>query len=172
MGMPSKLKNLNLYNNGSSYLGVVSSFTPPSLARKTEAWRGGGMIGAAKVDFGMDDDAMQAQWKIGGYVRQVLAQFGARTLDATQLRFAQAYQNDATNSVDNVEIVLRGRHSEIDRGEAKAGEDTEWNITTECVYYKETFNGITVLEIDIMNAVYKVDGNDINEGIRMALGLL
>lgn len=171
MGMPSKLKNLNLYNDGVSYLGKVSSFTPPSLARKTEAWRGGGMIGAAKADFGIDDDGLQVQWKVGGYVRQLLRQFGATTMDAVQLRFAGAYQDDSTGVVDAVEIVVRGRHSEIDRGEAKAGEDTEWSITTECVYYKETLNGITVFEVDVLNGVYKVDGNDLTENIRAALGL-
>ena len=45
MGMPRKLKNLNLFNNGVTYIGQVGEVTPPKLARKLESWRGGGMDG-------------------------------------------------------------------------------------------------------------------------------
>ena len=77
MGMPSKLKNMNLYNDGQSYLGVVTAVTVPKLTRKMEAFRGGGMLGSAKADFGLDDDAMKMEWTIGGYVKQILKQYGA-----------------------------------------------------------------------------------------------
>ena len=45
MALPRKLKNLNLFNEGNSYVGVVKSVTLPPLARKMEAYRGGGMNG-------------------------------------------------------------------------------------------------------------------------------
>ena len=34
MAMPRKLKNLNMFNDGNNYLGVVKSVTLPVLARK------------------------------------------------------------------------------------------------------------------------------------------
>ena len=37
MAMPRKLKNMNLFNDGNSYLGVCKSVTLPTLARKMEA---------------------------------------------------------------------------------------------------------------------------------------
>ncbi|STQ46103.1 phage major tail tube protein [Ewingella americana] len=36
MALPKKLKYLNLFNDGNSYLGVVSSLTLPKLTRKLE----------------------------------------------------------------------------------------------------------------------------------------
>ncbi|HCF4877716.1 TPA: phage major tail tube protein, partial [Pseudomonas aeruginosa] len=48
MAMPRKLKNMNLFNDGGSYQGVVKSCTLPPLARKMEAFRGGGMNGPVK----------------------------------------------------------------------------------------------------------------------------
>lgn len=62
MGMPSKLKNMNVYNDGTSYAGVATSVTLPKLTRKMEAFRGGGLGGAVKVDFGLDDDALKVEW--------------------------------------------------------------------------------------------------------------
>ncbi|CAB3850284.1 hypothetical protein LMG26858_01671 [Achromobacter anxifer] len=171
MGMPFKLKNMNLYNDGTSYLGIVTAVTPPKLTRKMEAFRAGGMLGAAKADFGLDDDAMKMEWTVGGYVKQILQQYGAVGVDGVQLRFAQAFQRDDTQEVVAVEIVVRGRHSEIDRGESKVGDDTEQKISTECVYYKETHDGETLYEIDLLNMIHMVGGVDVTESIRRAIGL-
>jgi len=171
MGMPYKLKNMNLYNDGQSYLGVVSAVTPPKLTRKMEAFRAGGMLGAAKADFGLDDDALKMEWTIGGYMAQVLKQYGTVGVDGVQLRFAQAYQRDDTQEVSSVEIIVRGRHAEIDRGEAKVGDDTEIKVSTECVYYKETHDGQTLYEIDLLNMVHMVGGVDVTQSLRRAIGL-
>lgn len=62
MALPKKLKYLNLFNDGFNYMGVVSSMTLPKLTRKLEKFRGGGMSGAASVDFGLDDDALVVEW--------------------------------------------------------------------------------------------------------------
>ncbi|MFU1906036.1 phage major tail tube protein [Bordetella avium] len=171
MGMPYKLKNMNLYNDGSSYLGIVTSVTPPKLTRKMEAFRAGGMLGAAKADFGLDDDAMKMEWTVGGYVKQILQQYGAVGVDGVQLRFAQAFQRDDTQETVSVEIIVRGRHSEIDRGEAKVGDDTEHKVATECVYYKETHDGEVLYEIDLLNMIQMVAGVDVTESLRRAIGL-
>jgi P2 family phage contractile tail tube protein len=171
MGMPSKLKNMNLFVDGQSYLGVVTSVTLPKLSRKLEKFRAGGMLGAASADLGLDDGALDFEWSAGGYVKQVLKSIGAVGVDGVQLRFAAAYQADDTQAVDSVEIVVRGRHAEVDRGEAKVGDDTSWKISTHSVYYKETLNGEVLVEIDIMNMLYMAGGVDMMSTIRTAIGL-
>lgn len=42
MSLPSKLKNLNLFNDGASYLGQVVEVKLPTLTRKMEEFRAGG----------------------------------------------------------------------------------------------------------------------------------
>ena len=54
MAMPRKLKFLNTFLDGVSYLGVIESVTLPKLTRKLENYRGGGMSGSAPVDFGLE----------------------------------------------------------------------------------------------------------------------
>lgn len=171
MGLPSKLKNMNVYNDGTSYAGVATSVTPPKLTRKMEAFRGGGLGGAVKADFGLDDDALKVEWACGGYLTQTLKQYGAVDVAGVQLRFAAAYQRDDTNEVMSVEIIVRGRHSEIDRGELKVGEDTEMKMVTECVYYKEVVDGETIFEIDVINMIHMVGNVDTMQAIRTAIGL-
>ncbi|HCH0552157.1 phage major tail tube protein [Pseudomonas aeruginosa] len=171
MAMPRKLKNMNLFNDGGSYQGVVKSCTLPSLARKMEAFRGGGMNGPVKADLGFDDDGIQFEWTLGGLDLTALKQYGAVSASGVMLRFAGSFQQDDTGEVTPVEIVVRGRHETIEMGDAQPGEDTEHKITTTCSYYKLVVNGEEVIEIDLLNFVEKVNGKDLLEAQRKAIGL-
>ncbi|PKE29351.1 phage major tail tube protein [Rahnella sp. AA] len=169
MALPKKLKYLNLFNDGNSYLGLVSSLTLPKLTRKLENYRGGGMSGSVAVDFGLDDDALTLEWSIGGLDELVLQQWGS-TSDIP-LRFAGSLQRDDTGDVSAVEVMMRGRHKEFDFGEYKQGEDTETKVTTQCTYFKLTIDGKELIEIDTVNMVEIVNGVDRLSEHRTALGL-
>ncbi|MBW9238530.1 phage major tail tube protein [Pseudomonas sp. WS 5503] len=171
MAMPRKLKNLNLFNDGNSYLGLVKSLTLPSLGRKMEGYRGGGMNGPVKADLGMSDDGIQFEWKTGGLDLISLRQFGAVNANTVALRFSGPYQQDDTGEVSNVEVVVRGRHETIEMGDAQPGEDTEHSMTTTCSYYKLTVDGEEIIEIDLLNFVEKVNGVDMLEKHRTAMGI-
>lgn len=171
MALPKKIKLMNLYNEGNSYLGQTGEVTLPKLGRKFENWRGGGMNGNVKVDFGLSDDAIEMTWKLGGIDPLVLKQFGAATVAAVGLRFAGSYQQDDTGETTAVELVVRGRHEEIDFGNAKAGDDTETTVKTIWSYYKLTVNGEVVIEIDIPGVKEIVNGVDLLEKHRDNIGL-
>ncbi|WP_151710571.1 phage major tail tube protein [Acinetobacter brisouii] len=171
MAIPKKLKLMNLYNEGNSYLGQIGEVTLPKLGRKLENWRGGGLNGNVKVDLGLSDDALELTWKLGGLDPLVLQQFGAQTVGAIGLRFSGSYQRDDTNETTAVELVVRGRHEEIDFGNAKAGDDTETTIKTICSYYKLSIDGETVIEIDIPGIKEVVNGVDLLEKHRQNIGL-
>lgn len=169
MAMPSKLKNLNLFNDGESYRGLVTEFKLPTLTRKMEEYRAGGMAGPIDIDMGQEK--IEAEWKCGGLSREVLRQYGKTSHNGVQLRFAGAYQRDDTGEVDAVEIVLRGRHSEIDAGTGKAGDDTEFSVKTSASDYKLSINGRTEIEIDMVAMIFIVDGNDLLQEQRRAIGI-
>jgi P2 family phage contractile tail tube protein len=168
MGLPSKLKNFRLYNDGNSYQGIVAEVTQPKIALQMEEWRGGGMLGPVKIDMGLQ--AMEAEFTNGGLVKQVMRQFGATSVDGVLLRLVGAYQSDDTGNVDQVELVMRGRLEELDMGNAKAGEDTEHKVKVPLAYYKISVNGRTEIEIDMLNSIFIVDGVDRYAEIRSALG--
>lgn len=168
MGLPKKLKNFRLYNDGNNYQGIIAEYTQPKLALAMDEWRGGGMLGPVKVDNGLQ--AMEAEFTNGGIVKQVLRQFGISDVAGVLLRLVGAYQADDGSGVDQVEIVQRGRYEEIDMGNAKAGEDTAHKVKVPLAYYKISINGRTEIEIDMLNSVFVVDGVDRYAEIRAALG--
>ncbi|HDR9048592.1 TPA: phage major tail tube protein [Burkholderia vietnamiensis] len=169
MGMPRKLKGFNLFQNGENFVGQVVEVTLPKLTRKMEDYQGGGMGGPIKVDFGQE--GIQLEWTCGGFMRSVLGQYGVMKHDGVLLRFAGGYQSEDSPSVDAVEIIIKGRHSEIDPGSAKAKEDTAFKVTTVASYYKLSINGEDIIEIDFINMIEKINGNDLYAALRTAMGL-
>lgn len=169
MGLPRKLKDLMLFNSGAAYVGQVASFTLPKLTRKLDDWRGGGMDGVIKVDLG--SEAMEAEWSTGGPMREVLAQYGVVGVAGVGLRFACAYQQDDTGEVDSVEVEVRGRHEEIDMGEQKLGEGGEFKVKTAIAFYRLVWNGVTLIEIDVLAGTLIVDGIDRRAELRAAIGI-
>ena len=169
MGLPKKLKNFALFNDGVSYVGEVEEVTLPKLTRKMEKYRSGGMAGEVELDFGAE--AMEMDWKCAGWIEGLLAQWGTPKHNGALLRFAGAVQADDSEGVDALEIVVRGRHKEFDPGKAKAGDKTEITIKTAISYYKLTLNGKVLIEIDVVNMVEVVNGVDRLQQVRAALGV-
>ncbi|MFL9993057.1 phage major tail tube protein [Paraburkholderia sediminicola] len=169
MALPKTLKSFNVFNAGNNHIGLVEELTLPKLTRKTEDWRGGGMGGSIKLDFGQEAITLDATY--GGIMRGILEQYGVTKHDGVQVRFAGAYRSEDADRPDAIEIVVRGRHTEIDMGTAKAGDKGTFKVSTACSYYKLTFNGQTVIEIDLINMIEIVNGQDLLADIRNAIGL-
>jgi P2 family phage contractile tail tube protein len=169
MGMPRKLKGYNIFLNGTSFVGETKEIQLPKLSRKMEDWQGGGMSGPIPIDYGQE--AIQLEWTCGGFMEDVLKQYGITTHDGVQLRFAGGYQREDSKAYDAVEIVVRGRHKEIDMGTAKTKEDSDFKVTTAASYYKLSINGQDLIEMDFINMVERINGVDLLAALRKAIGL-
>jgi P2 family phage contractile tail tube protein len=169
MALPKKLKGFNLFQDGVSFRGETSEITLPKLTRKMEDWRAGGMRGPIPIDQGQEKITLE--WTCGGFMRTVFAKYGISQHDGVQLRFAGAYQAEDGTKPDAVEVVVHGRHTEIDMGNAKPGESSDFKVSTQASYYKLSVNGETIIEIDFINMVEVVNGTDLLTDLRTALGL-
>ena len=168
MGLPAKLKNWNIFANGDNYVGIAGEIALPKIAEKVETWRGAGML--AEVDIGMGLEKLEMETKFGGLVVGVLKQFAAVRIDDTMLRFNGAYQEDVDGGVSAAELVVRGKHIEIDPGTAKTGDNTEWTVKSTLTYLRWTVNGEVIVEIDVINCILMIDGVDRMAQIRAAIG--
>ncbi|NHB88874.1 MULTISPECIES: phage major tail tube protein [Photorhabdus] len=171
MALPRKLKYLNLFNDGNSYQGIVEELILPKLSRKLETYRGGGMNGSATVDLGLDEGALDVEFTLGGMEAQHYRQWGITKADGVMLRFAGSYQRDDTNDVIAVEIVMRGRFHEFDHGTYKQGDNTQTKISAKNTYFKLTWDGEVLIEVDTVNMVEIVNGEDRLADHRRAMGL-
>ncbi len=56
---------------------------------------------------------------------------------------------------------MRGRITEIDHGDAKQGDDTNHTYAIKNTYYKESVDDKPLLEIDLLNFIYKRNGRNL-----------
>ncbi len=158
MGLPRKLKNLNTFVDGESYIGVISEFEEPKLAIATEEWRGGGMLGPVMLDMGLE--AMEAALTMGGHEAALIRKFGTTRVDGVRLRLVGAYQADNGSAAQAVEVYIGGRFTEIDPGKSKAGDSTEQKYKVPLAYYRRVVDGRVEIEIDMLRGIFIVDGVD------------
>lgn len=169
MAIPKKLRLFTLFVDGENYIGKVPSVTLPKLTRKTEDYQGGGMLGAAGVDLGLEAGALDASMIVGGVVEELILKWGG-DIDELRLRFVGEIYSGGTSSL--LEVAMRGRITEIDQGEAKQGDDTNHTYAIKNTYYKESVDDKPLLEIDLLNFIYKRNGKSLYpDRIASALGL-
>lgn len=169
MALPRTLKYFNVFYQGNNFAGQVLEFELPKLGRKMEGYRPGGVSGEIESDVGLEK--LECEHTYAGLMREIFNDFGIQKVDGVQLRFAGSYQHEDTGNIDAVEVVVRGRHAEIDPGKAKAGDKTEFKVKSVLTYYKLTINSEVVIEIDILNMIENVNGTDLLADHRTAIGL-
>lgn len=169
MALPNSLKNFNAYADGNSLMGIIEEIGLPKLSRKMEAFQGGGMVAPADIDLGLEK--LEIDLTCGGFVSELIKQFGLGKASGALLRFAGAYQRDDTGDVQAVEIVTRGRYSEIDFGNAKVGDKSMTKAKISLTYYKLTVDGVVLVEIDVLGHLCTINGVDLLAAQRKAIGL-
>ena len=171
MALPRKLKNMNLFADGDNWQGLCEDFTTAKLTKKFENYRGGGMAGAVGVDMGYEDAALNVEFTLGGFEVKALQKHSAAKHNAVLLRFAGSFQRDDTGEISAVEVVTRGRIKEFDSGNYKVGDNSTMKVSMVNSYYKITVDGETIIEIDTVNMVEIVNGEDMMAEHRTAIGL-
>ena len=168
MGLPRKLKNFNLFQNGVSFMGMVPEVTLPKLSRKMEEYRAGGMIAPVSIFHGLEKLSMSVT--IGGIGADVLKMMGGK-IDSKPIRFSGNAERD--DEVGFVRVVgeATGRITEVDQGTDTQGENGETKFNIELVRYKETVGGVVVIDIDVLQNKYIVGGVDMYKDFNKGLGL-
>lgn len=169
MALPNKLKDFNMFGDGNIWQGKIAELNLPKLARKMIEFSGAGMDGTVELDMG--NEKIEFEWSAGGMIKEIFDGFGATKLDNNMIRFMGAYERDDTEEVIAVEVIVRGRHREIDMGTAKKGDDNMIKVVTSCSYYKLLVDGAAVIEIDVPGYVFLVNGEDRLASKRGAIGM-
>ncbi|NKD77359.1 phage major tail tube protein [Haematospirillum sp. H1815] len=162
------LKNINLFVDGRGYAGQISEYNAPELTLVTEDFRAGGMDVPVTLDMGMEP--LETSFSLISYDRDVLALFGVAEGKSVPLTVRGALESwDGT--VTPVVHHMRGKITKISRGAWTPGQKAELKITMRLDYYREEHGGQPVHEIDVINMIRKVNGEDRLEGVRQALSI-
>ncbi|WP_404472983.1 phage major tail tube protein [Vreelandella venusta] len=169
MALPHILRDFNLFGDGNNWQGQIPELTLPELARRMVEYEGGGMDGPIEVDHG--NELQTFEWTAGGMIVDIFDTYGSPIHDAAMLRMTGSYESDEDGGIIPVEIVMRGRHKNINLGDASKGDNNQISVTTTLSYFKLTVDGEEVIERDVPGYVFKVRGTDRLAERRGALGV-
>lgn len=165
--IPEKIHLFNVYHEGYKLIGISDEITLPDFEAITDSMAGPGMLGEMEsvamgqfASIEMEIPFRQMYSDMFLFIDQTTA------LDLTLRGSIQVMDSDTTG-LDFVpmRIVTRGRCKGITGGKAKQGTGTASSIKLEVYYILIEINGVTELELDKLNFVYKVHGKDLLEKV-------
>ncbi|WP_057395548.1 phage major tail tube protein [Ralstonia solanacearum] len=169
MALPRKLKHFNVFSDGVSHAGECEELTLPKLARKLEEYRAAGMNGPINIDLG--NEKLEMETTYGGPMREILKQYGITNVDGAMVRFSGSLQREDSSEPDSMEIIVRGRHTDIDFGAAQTGGKGAFKVKSSLSYYKLSINDEVWCELDFVNFIEIIFGVDRLAAQRRAIGL-
>jgi P2 family phage contractile tail tube protein len=167
----SKVYNANVYIDGTNnLLGRAGEVTLPDIAVATEEHMALGMIGKVLLPTGLE--AMEAKIKWSGFYADQL-KTGADPFTAHKLQLranVQTFGAAGLTAEKPLVILMTCRWKKSPLGVFGAQKATEYEEELTVTYVKVTLDGEELVEIDVLENVWKVGGKDIVAAYRKNLG--
>jgi P2 family phage contractile tail tube protein len=165
MALPRVIKNFNAFVDGRSYFGKATEATLPQPKIMTEAHRGAGMDGPVGIDMGME--GLSSDITFAEHDRNLLARLGKQTRFVLRPAMGSATDTGATAVI----ATIGGLISASETGGLKPGTNATLKMVMDVRYYRLEIDGEEIYEIDLVNAVRRINGVDQLADIRRAMGL-
>ncbi|TCB71414.1 phage major tail tube protein [Acinetobacter sp. ANC 3781] len=167
--LPRTLKNFNVFVDTYSWAGVAESVTIPKITKKTEDYRGAGMIGDIALSMGYEK--LEGEVVYAGFDVKQYRQLGVCGTSDLPVRFVGVYERQDNCTSQTVEIYTRGQAIELDPGDSKNGEKTEIKMSYNFTYYRMEVDGVVEVELDFVNGTEHFGSTNIAQEIKKLLGL-
>jgi P2 family phage contractile tail tube protein len=165
--IPKILKNFTLFVDGRGLAGTIDTLTLPTLTTKMEEVRAGGMDAPIEHDMGMEK--LEASFDLLEFNPDIIALYGLASADK-QLTARGAMRADGADAVAIV-VNMTGNVKQFEPGDWKAGDATKPKFSVGLRYYKLTIGGRELIEIDKVNMIRKINGQDQLASTRTAMGV-
>lgn len=161
------IQGFTAFIDGFGKAGAGEELTLPKLKKKTEDFRGGGMLASRKVAMGYE--AFEFDLSLSSFDPQVISKGGLFTNKELPLS-VRGYMDGDDNAQHTAICQMVGEFTDIDPGKWQAGKKAMLQAKASLISLKLTIDGAVIWDIDIKNGVYSVGGVDPYAGIRAALG--
>ncbi len=156
----NRITNARVYIDGNDFMGRAEEVELPSVKAKLSEVKGLGLYGETELPTGIDK--MEAKFKFNGVYPELLAIVSKFQSAHTAIvrSSMQVWESDGVKAEKEVKAELRGFFKESPSGKFKARENGEQDTTMAVNYYKLEVDNKTILEVDVLNNIYKVEDED------------
>lgn len=165
--IPEKVVNYNVYDDDERLVGVAAELTLPNLEAMTETVSGAGIAGEYESTTPGHFSSMEIQIPFRTLLDKSFSLMKNRGRSIVLRAAQQSFDVSAGETKQRgLKITLRGKPKGLEMGTMAVGQPTETQNTIEVLYMKIEENGRTVLELDKLNFIYIVDGQDMLRDVR------
>ena len=167
--IPTKVNNYNVYagDGAEKLLGMGDEMTLPDFEASAEDVSGAGILG--EISDPTVGYFSNQEMEIPFRVLDTEATDMLKMTSAVKLTVRGAVQT--TNPTGDIEmsgirVVVRGRVSKFSTGKMQRGAAMDTRVTLALLYILIEIDGSSVLELDKLNDVFKVNGEDVLAEVR------
>lgn len=169
----NKTIQYSIYNKDSGksvYIGDTSSYTRPSIESLTDTVAGAGLMGEIDLPAIGQLASMEAEIAFNKTNAEFIS-LAAPTAHKLEVRWVTDIVNtsDASVTVEANKEILTVIPKTAELGDIEGNATNEATITFEVLTYQYYIAGKSVIEIDKLNNVFKVNGTDYSAAIRKHL---
>lgn len=167
----SSVTNANVYQNGANLLGRAMEITLPTLKTKMVEHKGLGMAFEVEIPAG-GFEKLETKFKWASFYREVQRATGnPRKAVQLQVRASiEEYTGQGLTREVGLTIALNGVWKESPLGSLKQHESLQPESTLAVYYLKVVADGAEIVEVDVMNNIFKVAEEDVLSQYRRLIG--
>jgi P2 family phage contractile tail tube protein len=166
----NRLVNANCFFDGNNLLGRVEEITLPEIKMKMAEHKALGMVGSIEAFSGFEKLEGKIKWSslYPDVMKKTANPFKAAQV---QVRGSlESWTGQGRTAQAKVVITLTLTFKKFPGGNFKPQDNVEMETDYACTYMKQTVNGEDIVEIDVLENIYKVGGVDMLTQYRSNIG--
>ncbi len=170
---PNILKDANVYIEGKDFLGKAE-IELPKVAQQTVEHSGMGISGKLELPVVGHTEKLEGKLKFTSFDSEALkVLYDSSKAHHLDVRGSVQRYNPQTGAMEEfpVQVVMRAFVKEADLPTFKQAQGEGPEFSYSAVYFKLVVDGEEVIELDPMNYIYKVNGQNLLEQTRANLGM-
>lgn len=165
--VPEKINDCNAYLEGNKMIGVGASITLPTVKMKTNTTSGMGISGEIDSPTIGQFESMEQEVQFNALYSSCADMLSPlKTVNLTFRAAQQVYDKTGGYNFKGLRVVEMGRVKEFEPGKIEKSESMEAKVKIELTYLLAENDGEKLMEIDKLNGVYIVNGEDMLADVR------
>lgn len=165
------IKQFRVYKDGENISYGLATIQTPALDGQTTEIKGAGILGSYNVPNIGHFGAMETTINFFAATEETKSLYPGKYI-LLDLRIAEQYHDESTNekSVTPSKYLIGGTVTKVDFGKVEGGTGADGSIAIDTLIFGSWIDGKEIQYLDKLNYVYRVNGTDIMEAERTALG--
>lgn len=167
----NKIYNANVYlDETKNLIGRAAEITLPTLQVETQEHKGLGMVGTLTLPSGLQALEASVKWT-GFYADHLIAGANPFRSHRLQVRSSlETYTPEGRTEERPLVTLMTASWTSAALGDRKPQEAGEFDDELAVTYLKHVLDGRELVEIDVFNNIWRVDGQDVLAAYKQNIG--